>query len=300
MLPQAMGGPPGPGGQPAQNMQSQQMHLAYMQQYQQAQLRQQVAYMQQAMMGGPSPYPMPGYPGAAPYMGGMPMQPQGGLGLGLGGKGKGKFSKGSGFGGKGKGKGKGKRDDGEDGDGEKAEGDEETERVIRIRKDEPPIVKAQREARERAEKVILDKLAGRWVDEADAEVTYTVEGNTVSVANKSGGRVFHNRLSMYGVEFCWNAKRFWHDVNLKELYSAPDEPEKVEWNPGKGSPGSQIVWLRAPPEPEKPEKDEEEEAAEGQKAAEDAPSAEASAPSAEAPAPAAEAPTPSAEAPADA
>jgi len=253
-------------------------------------LRQQVAYMQQAMIGsypgGPSPYPMPGYPGAAPYMGGMPMQAaQQGFG---GGKGKGKFSKGSGFGGKGfkgkgGGKGKSKGEDGEDGDGEKAEGDEETERAPRVRKDEPPIVKAQREARERAEAVILKQLAGRWVDEADAEVTYTVEGNTVSVANKSGGRVFHNRLSMYGVEFCWNAKRFWHDVNLKELYSAGDEPEKVEWNPGKGSPGAQIIWLRAPPEPEKPEKDEDEADAEG-KAAEAAPPADSSDAKADAPA----------------
>lgn len=255
MLPQATGAA-GAGTQPG--AQAQQAHLAYMQQFQQAQLRQQVAYMQQAMSypGFAPPYPMPGYPGASPYMGGMPMQ-----GLGGGGKGKGKFGKG-GFGGKGKGKGGGKgKSKGDDEDGEKAEG-EDGERAPRVRKDEPPIVKAQREAREKAEAVILKQLQGRWVDAADADITYTVEGNTCSVANKNGGRTFHNRLSMYGVEFCWNAKRFWHDVNLKALQSSGDEPEKVEWNPGKNSPpAEQIIWLRAPPEPEKPEGEEAAEAA---------------------------------------
>lgn len=203
--------------------------------------------MQQAMMSypGAAPYPgamgMPGYPGAAPYMGGMPMQ-AGLPGAGAPG-GKGKFGKGGGKGfGKGKkgfGKGKSKDDDAEGEDGEKGP---------RVRKDEPPIVKAQREARERAEASILKQLQGRWVDAADDKVRYKVEGNTVSVSNKDGGRVFHNRLSMYGVEFCWNAKRFWHDVNLKDLQAQGDEPEKVEWNPGKNSPpAEQIVWNRAPP-----------------------------------------------------
>jgi len=152
--------------------------------------------------------------------------------------------------------GKGKSKDGEEGE-EGAEGEDSADRAPRVRKDEPPIVKAQREARERAEAIILKQLQGRWVDKADEQITYTVEGNTVSVANKNGGRVFHNRLSMYGVEFCWNAKRFWHDVNLTELQASGDEPvETVEWNPGKGSPpAEQIVWLRVPPEPEKEEGD---------------------------------------------
>merc|ERR1719424_2590776 len=220
-------------------------------------------------MGYPgSPYPVPGYPGAAPDMGGMGM---GGMGMGMGGmggkgpvdgKGKGKFGKGGfgkGFGGKGKkGGGKGKSKDGEEGEGEGAEGEETADRVPRVRKDEPPIVRAQREARERAEAIILKQLQGRWVDKADENITYTVEGNTCSVANKNGGRVFHNRLSMYGVEFCWNAKRFWHDVNLRALQALGDEiAETVEWNPGKSSPpAEQIVWLRNHnPEPEKEETD---------------------------------------------
>jgi len=178
---------------------------------------------------------------------GMQAGPPMGLG-GFGGKGKekGKFGKGGFGGGKGKkGGGKGKKDEGED------EGEEGEERAPRVRKDEPPIVKAQREARERAEAIILKQLHGRWVDAADADISYTVEGTTCSVANKNGGRVFHNRLSMYGVEFSWNAKRFWHDVNLRELQSSGDEPEKVEWNPGKNSPpAEQIVW-RKPTEEEK-------------------------------------------------
>lgn len=221
--------------------------------------------MQQAMMAypGASPYQMPAYPGAVPYMGGLPPQAGGKSANGFGGgKGKGKFSKG-GMGGKGKkggfkgGKSKGKGDDDDGEGGDAAEGDEETERPPRVRRDEPPIVKAQREARERAEEGILKYLQGRWVDAADSNITYTVEGNTCSVANKNapGGRVFHNRLSMYGVEFCWNAKRFWHDINLPALKAQGDEPEKVEWNPGKTSPpAEQIIWLKAPPEPEEPEK----------------------------------------------
>jgi len=251
-------------------------------------LRQQVAYMQQAMMFNPqSPYPMPGYPGAAPYMGGMPMQGQGFQG-GLDGKGKGKFGgKGGfkgGFGGKGKGKGggfgfgkgKSKDDDGEP----RAEGEEGEERAPRVRKDEPPIVKAQREARERAEAIILKQLQGRWIDAADADILYTVEGNMCSVENKNGGRVFRNRLSMYGVEFCWNAKRFWHDVDLTALRAAGEEPEEVTWTPGKNSPAAeQIIWHRAPPKTEEELKAEADaaEAAEAQKAADAAARAEAAA-----------------------
>lgn len=248
---QPQGSPSLPGG-PPNNAQ----HLQYMQQYQQAQLRQQVAYMQQAMMAYPgmAPFPMPNYPGATPYMGGL----TGPVGKGMtDGKGKGKFGKG-GFGkgfGKGKRSGKGKKD----GEGEGGEGDgEETERAPRVRRDEPPIVKAQREAREKAEADILKNLQGRWKDAANEAIIYTVEGNTCSVSNKSepDARVFHNRLSMYGVEFCWNAKRFWHDLNLTELRAQGDAVEKVEWNPSKSSPpAEQIIWLKAPPEPEEEKAD---------------------------------------------
>jgi len=269
--------------------QAQQAHMAYMQQFHQTQLRQQVAYMQQAMMAGAMPYPaMPGYPGAMPYMGGMPQAP-GGKGADAGFAGKGGFvaSKGKGFGykggfkgtgGKGKkggfkgsSKGKGEGEDGVEGE----EGADGEERAPRVRKDEPPIVKAQREARERAEGLILKQLQGRWVDQADADLKYKVEGNTCSVSNKNGGRVFHNRLSMYGVEFCWNAKRFWHDLNLKELQGqGEDEVEKVEWNPGKSSPpADQIVWVKdhspptPPPEPEEEAADVEGDAADAAPAA---------------------------------
>lgn len=142
-------------------------------------------------------------------------------------KGKGK----KGFKGKGKGFGKGK---GKKGDGE--------ERPVNS------IVDAQREARMRFEKEILDKLQGRWQDEADDQITYIVEGNTVAVHKADGSRGFRNRLSVYGVEMCWDARRFWHNLDTKELFAAGETIEKVEWNPGKDSPPTEkIVWLKAPP-----------------------------------------------------
>jgi len=231
-----------------------------MQQFHQEQLRHQVAYMQQAMMAGyPSAaaFPMPSYPGATPYMGATPQALQ------AAGKGKGKFGgKGGLKGGKGGGKQgglkggrtKGKGVDDGDADDDAADVDrvDEQDFNTKERKEEPPIVKAQRDARERAEAIILKKLQGRWADAADSDITYVVEGNTVSVSNSKGGRVFHNRLSMYGTEFCWNAKRFWHDLNLQALNSSEQElPCRVEWNPGKSSPpAEQIIWKALPPEPE--------------------------------------------------
>lgn len=234
MLPQA-GGP------------SNSEHLKYMQQFQQAQM-QQAAFFQQAMMfGGMPPYPgMGGYADPSAFMGGG-MQGFGGRGKGWYGKG---GSKGGGKGKKGGGKGK-KGEETEGGEGEN--NGEETERYKRPPREETPIAKAQREARERAEGDILKYLQGRWKDLTDENIRYTVEGNTCSVSNRAEpeSRVFHNRLSMYGVDFCWNAKRFWHNLNVDALKAQgePSDIKSVEWNPGKSSPpAEQIMWLRAPPD----------------------------------------------------
>mmetsp|Transcript_95014 Transcript_95014/g.268491 ORF Transcript_95014/g.268491 Transcript_95014/m.268491 type:complete len:325 (-) Transcript_95014:556-1530(-) len=155
------------------------------------------------------------------------------------GKGKGKFGKGKG---KGKDEEDGEKKEGEE--GEKKEGDEEVARDSRF----SPIASAQREARLRFEKDILDRMQGRWGDEADPNITYVVEGSICSVSSGDGGRGFRNRLSVYGVEFCWDARRFWHYLNLPELYSQGEIAEKLEWNPAKDSPPTtQIVWNRLPP-----------------------------------------------------
>jgi len=197
------------------------------------------------MMAMPFPGMFPGMP-MGPFMGkGQGMNPYAGFDA----KGKGKFGKGKGKFGKGKGKGfKGGK--GKDGDKDGAEGGE---------REVSPIVLAQREARARFEKSILDKIQGRWQDEADPETTYTVEDNTCAVSSGEGSRGFRNRLSVYGVELCWDARRFWHYLDLKEFNAAGDEPEKLTWNPGKDSPPTQtIVWKKLPPLPEGEEKKEEE------------------------------------------
>lgn len=170
------------------------------------------------------------------------------------GKGKGKFNKGKGKFDKGKGKGKKGKDGDAEGD-EKGEGDADGKEDGDAPKWESrpvnPIVAAQREARQRFEKDILDRIQGRWTDEGDPQTTYVVEGSIVSVSSGDGGRGFRNRLSAYGVDMCWDARRFWHYLNLPEMYKAGDLPERIEWNPGKDSPPTeQIVWLKAPPLPE--------------------------------------------------
>jgi len=198
-----------------------------------------------------------GYGGYGGYGGGGGYS--GGYG-GFDGKGKGKKGKGKGKGKFGKGKGKGK--DEEDGEkkegeeGEKKEGDEEKSAPSSVAAAQreardsrfSPIASAQREARLRFEKDILDRMQGRWGDEADPNITYVVEGSICSVSSGDGGRGFRNRLSVYGVEFCWDARRFWHYLNLPELYSQGEIAEKLEWNPAKDSPPTtQIVWNRLPP-----------------------------------------------------
>mmetsp|Transcript_66084 Transcript_66084/g.167504 ORF Transcript_66084/g.167504 Transcript_66084/m.167504 type:complete len:453 (+) Transcript_66084:54-1412(+) len=170
-------------------------------------------------------------------------------------------AKGKGKGKKGKGKGKdeedGEKKEGEE--GEKKEGEEEKSAPSSVAAAQreardsrfSPIASAQREARLRFEKDILDRIQGRWGDEADPNITYVVEGSICSVSSGDGGRGFRNRLSVYGVEFCWDARRFWHYLNLPELYSQGEIAEKLEWNPAKDSPPTtQIVWNRLPPLPE--------------------------------------------------
>lgn len=196
---------------------------------------------------GQAPFPgmfMPPMGMQAPFMFGGMFPGQMGKGCmpfpGFGGfeaKGKGKkgFDKGKGKGfGKDKGKGKGY-------------GEPRQERPPN------PILDAQRDARQRFEKDILDKIQGRWVDEADDQISYTLEGNIVSVQKADGSRGFRNRLSVYGVDMCWDARRFWHYLNTKELFAAGEAGaiEKVEWNPGKDSPPTEkIVWLKVPNLPE--------------------------------------------------
>lgn len=189
------------------------------------------------------------------------------------GRGKGKFK------GKGKGKGKGKdfkgegkgavgREEKNDDEVGEENGECEGEGEIGAGKftEGSSISQAQRSARLRFEKDIIDRLQGRWLDESEPDTVYTVDGSLCSVASGNGGRVFRNRLSVYGVDLCWDARRFWHYLDLPALYAAGDVPERVEWNPGKDSPPTRcIVWLRAPPEPEPSQADAEAEvvAAEG-------------------------------------
>merc|ERR1712187_18479 len=162
-----------------------------------------------------------------------------------------------GFKGKGE-KGKGEEQGGEPKEGEEVEGEEgESKKPSRPEKDVPPVVLAQRAARARFEKDILDKLQGRWKDEDEEGTFYSVEGNVCAVSTSDAeARTFRNRLGVFGHDFCWDARRFWHYLDMKALSDAGDTPETVTWTPGKDSPATRpITWLRAPPEPEKEEKE---------------------------------------------
>lgn len=264
-------GGPAPGGA----AQAQAQMAAAMQQAQMQAMAMQNPYM---MYGG---YPGGGFPGQMGMGGGKGQFEDGGKGGYGGGKGFG----GKGFGGmkgKGKGKGKGKRDgprrppgepreDGEGGEGDAKEGEDsgsprgptDPRRQIEIAqrkaktRDRSAISDAQRSAQQRFEKDILDRVQGKWVDTSEPGTTYTVEGSLCSVATEGGGRVFRNRLSVFGGELCWDARRFWHYLDLPALYAQEDKVERVEWKPGKGSPPTrEIVWTPAPPEPEKTEGEE--------------------------------------------
>lgn len=115
------------------------------------------------------------------------------------------------------------------------------------------VVQAQRAAMMRFESDLLKRIQGRWVDGSDASTTYVVEENLCTV---SGGehnrdqRVFRNRLSVVNGELCWDARRFWHNLDIKSLPPPEEEVERVEWTPGEGSPqpSNPIVWIRAQPD----------------------------------------------------
>eukprot|EP00747_Dinoflagellata_sp_TGD_P115570 gnl/TRDRNA2_/TRDRNA2_172190_c1_seq2.p1 gnl/TRDRNA2_/TRDRNA2_172190_c1~~gnl/TRDRNA2_/TRDRNA2_172190_c1_seq2.p1 ORF type:complete len:359 (+),score=55.18 gnl/TRDRNA2_/TRDRNA2_172190_c1_seq2:93-1169(+) len=179
-----------------------------------------------------------------------------------GGKGKGPFAmKGKG---KGKGKGPGKssffNQEGQDDSGDfpdspsSGAGDprrqiELAQRTAKAR-DRSAISQAQRSAQQRFEKDLLDRVQGRWVDESDPSILYVVEGNMCSVSSGENSRVFRNRISVFGGELCWDARRFWHYLNLNALPALGEPVERVEWKPGEGSPPTKpITWLPAPPAP---------------------------------------------------
>jgi len=118
-------------------------------------------------------------------------------------------------------------------------------------RDRSAISQAQRSAQQRFERDLLERVQGHWVDASDPGTTYVVEGGLCSVTSAENSRVFRNRLGVYGGELCWDARRFWHYLSLSSLPPLGEPVERVEWNPGEGSPQTrQIVWLRAAPQQE--------------------------------------------------
>jgi len=209
----------------------------------------QMQAMQQAMAGK-------GFPGAYPGMMGFPPPYPQADGKGFGAAGFGEFSKGKGefsFKGKGKGKSKGKFKASPDADEFSNDPRRLIERAQRLAKqrDRSAINQAQREAQMRFEKDLLDRVQGNWVDASDPSVSYEVEGKLCSVSGGENSRTFRNRLGVYGGELCWDARRFWHNLNFSALPPAGEEVTRVEWNPAEGSPPTkQIVWVKGPPKAE--------------------------------------------------
>jgi len=118
-------------------------------------------------------------------------------------------------------------------------------------RDRSAISQAQRSAQQRFEKDLLDRVQGNWVDASDSSVCYEVEGSLCAVSGGDNTRTFRNRLGVYAGELCWDARRFWHYLDLNAMPSPGEEVERVEWKPGEGSPPTKpIVWIRAPPKPE--------------------------------------------------
>jgi hypothetical protein len=118
-------------------------------------------------------------------------------------------------------------------------------------RDRSAISQAQRSAQERFEKDLLDRVQGNWVDASDTSVCYEVEGNLCAVSGGDNTRTFRNRIGVYAGELCWDARRFWHYLDLNAMPSPGEEVERVEWKPGEGSPPTKpIIWIRAPPKPE--------------------------------------------------
>mmetsp|Transcript_30147 Transcript_30147/g.55009 ORF Transcript_30147/g.55009 Transcript_30147/m.55009 type:complete len:315 (+) Transcript_30147:90-1034(+) len=236
---------------------------------------QQALYSKGGYGGGYAGAMYPGYSTMQPYgagAGGQGMGGQGGCygawGYGAGGSYLGGKSNGKG---KGKGKGRGKGFfSGEKGydkgssmsgayDPWKPEGGvdiydgQDPRRAIEIaqrrakQRDRSAISGAQRCAQQRFEQSLLDRIQGRWTDEADPGCTYNVEGNLCSVSSTANPRVFRNRITLYGGDLCWDARRFWHYLKIDSLPPVGEEVERVEWTPGEGSPPTQpIIWIKAP------------------------------------------------------
>lgn len=205
-------------------------------------------------------FPGAGFSGCCGCSGGaFPGSAKGG---GSAGKGKGDhYFKGSpGYKGKGGGKGKGKVFGSEKGKfggsgGELVDFAGDPRRQIELaqrrakQRDRCAITQAQRNAQQRFEKDLLDRVQGTWIDESDPTSSYVVEGSICSVSGGDNARVFRNRISVYGGELCWDAKRFWHYLDLKSL-PAEGPVDKVLWTPGEGSPPTRpITWLRGTPAP---------------------------------------------------
>lgn len=225
----------------------------------------QAAQMQaQLMQRGYAGFDFPGFPGPfppaatmfgaahyAPWAYGGGCSPAVGFGGG---------AKGSGAAGRGKGKGKGKGfkpfTPVADLEGDAlAAGDPRRQIEMAQRKakqrDRSAISQAQRSAQLRFEQDLLDRIQGSWVDANDPNVGYLLEGSMCSVSGGDNARTFRNRLSVFNGELCWDARRFWHKLNLTQLPPADQEVEMVEWTPGEGSPPTKpIIWVRPKPVPE--------------------------------------------------
>lgn len=172
--------------------------------------------------------------------------------------------KGFGKGGKGFSKGKGKGFSKGSGSGAGADsrqpwdlsGSDDPRRQIELaqrrakQRDREAIIQAQRSALQRFEKDHMERLQGRWYDATDPKTTYVVDGPLLSVAGGEGERVFRNRLAVFNGDICWDARRFWHKLNVDTLPPVGEEVQRVEWTPGEGSaPTKPVVWQRSPPDP---------------------------------------------------
>lgn len=204
------------------------------------------------MYGFPSPYPQGIKGGSGMMMAGAP----GGYGTysGWGGSGfGGGYAGGAKGSGRGKGKGKGKGWKGGAPPFSETdwlpEGDPRRQIEIAQRRakqrDRAAIAQAQRSAQLRFESDVLSRVQGHWIDESDPSTTYFVEGGQCTVSGGENTRTFRNRISVYNGELCWDARRFWHNLNLNALPPAGEEVYRVEWLPAEGSPAAAtIVWVR--------------------------------------------------------
>uniref|UniRef100_A0A7S4RA73 Uncharacterized protein n=1 Tax=Alexandrium monilatum TaxID=311494 RepID=A0A7S4RA73_9DINO len=114
-------------------------------------------------------------------------------------------------------------------------------------RDRSAISQAQRSAQQRFERDLLERIQGNWVDVSDSSTSYVVEGGICAVSGGENSRTFRNRLGVYGGELCWDARRFWHRLDINALPPLGEAVERVEWSPGEGSPPTRpIVWIRAP------------------------------------------------------